>query len=233
MSSIIYKDSNGFTANNTKNNWHVVIGLFLLFAIPGIPAILIVASVFIGMGASELPLEFVNSLYHSQSWPVIVHGLSGISFFLCAPLQFSPAFRKKNAKFHKFSGYIVFISGYIMALSGVWMHHVLSPNDFGSRYFGLILMALGMCISFSLALKHIVNRNIIPHQVWVIRALAITLAAITYLFVEVAFSLTLGQIDGLKPLIAVFLYDYGRIVAILFNLAIAEKLIKQLIKNAA
>lgn len=228
MSSTSYRQPKEIRTEQAKGNWPAVIALFLLLAIPSVPAILIVASVFIGMGASELPLEFVNSLYHSQSWPVIVHGMSGILFFLCAPLQFSPAFRKKNAKFHKYSGYIVFVSGYIMALSGIWMHHVLNLNDFGPRYFGLVLMALAMCVSFSLALRHIINKNIINHQTWVIRALAITLGAVTYLFVEVAVSLTLGQIDGLKPFLANLLHDYGRITAIIINLVIAELLVKQI-----
>ena len=228
MSSTFYKDSQTLSSGKADNNWPVISVLFLLLAIPGIPAILIVASVLVGFGSNELPLAFIKSIYLPKPWAVIVHGISGVLFFLSAPFQFSPALRSKHLKLHKYSGYLVFISGYIMALSGIWMHHVLSPIDIGPRYIGLVLMAFAMCIAFSIALKHIIQKNIVAHQAWVIRALAITLGAVTYIFVEVAFSLTLGQIEGLKPLIIDFLHNYGRITAIVVNLFIAEYLIKRL-----
>lgn len=228
MSSTIYKTQQTISSVKPVNNKVVVTILFLLLAIPGIPAIFIVANVLIGLVSNGLPSEVVNSLYLSQPWAVIVHGLSGVIFFLTVPCQFSPALRVKYMKLHKYSGYFVFVSGYVMAVSGVWMHHVLAPNDLGPRYIGLVLMAIAMCISFTMALKKIIQRNIIAHQAWVIRALAITLGAITSLFVEATFILTLGQIDGLTSLINSLLHDYGRIVAIVMNLVIAERVIKKL-----
>ena len=226
MSSTVLRDPTSIRNGKPSNNWPVVIVLFLLMAIPGIPAFIIVGSVLIGLGANELPLAFVNGLYLSKPWAVVVHGISGALFFLAAPFQFSPALRQKYTQLHRYSGYLVFVSGYVMALSAVWMHHVLTPSDMGPRYIGLVSMAVGMCVSFTLALKHIIQRNVAEHQAWVIRALAITLGAVTYLFVEIAFSLTLGQIEGLKPMLAGLLYDYGRITAVVVNLMIAERFIK-------
>lgn len=226
MSSTFYKEST--TRSKAASNWPTITALFLLLAIPGIPAILIVGSVLVGLGSNHLPLEFVNNTYLSKPWAVIVHGMSGVLFFLSAPFQFSPSLRSKYTKLHKYSGYLVFTSGYVMALSGIWMHHALTSDELGPRYIGLVLMAFAMCISFSMALKYIIQRSIWSHQVWVIRAMAITLGAITYLFVEVVFSLTLGQIEGVKPMMAELLHDYGRITAVVINLVIAEYLIKQL-----
>lgn len=226
MSSTFYKESTA--TSKTASNWPTITALFLLLAIPGIPAILIVGSVLVSFDSNHLPLEFVNDIYLSKPWAVIVHGMSGVLFFLSAPFQFSPTLRSKYTKLHKYSGYLVFVAGYVMALSGVWMHHALTPDELGPRYIGLVLMALAMCISFSMALKHIIQRNILSHQAWVIRAMAITLGAITYLFVEVVFGLTLGQIQGLKPMLADLLHNYGRVTAVVINLVVAEHLIKQL-----
>ena len=228
MSSTPYKDIATLKEAKPHFNWPVVISLFLLLAIPSVPAIFIVTSVVIGLGTGQLPLAFVNDFYLTQPLPVIVHGLSGIVFFVTAPMQFSSAIRIRYRKLHKISGYFVFLAGYAMALSGVWMHQVLSPEELGPRYIGLILMALAMCCSFTLALKFIIQGNVMAHQVWVIRAIAITLGAVTYLFVELVVSLTLGQIDGFKAMLAQWLFQYGRITAIILNLIIAQWIIKQL-----
>ena len=225
MSSTIYKDTSVLNKVKPANNWPVITVLFLLLAIPGIPAIFIVSNVLIGLAANEMPLELVNTIYLSRPWAVIIHGISGVLFFISAPMQFSPALRSKYLKLHKYSGYLVFVSGYIMALSAVWMHHTLTPNDLGPRYIGLVIMAFAMCLCFSMALKHIIQKNVPAHQAWVIRAMAVTLGAITYLFIEITFILTLGQIDGFKPLILELLHNYGRIVAVAVNLLIAQRLI--------
>lgn len=227
MSSVINTATHYALAEHRTNNWPVMLGLFLILAIPGIPAIFIVGSVVIGVNVGELPIEFVNKIYLSQPWPVIVHGVSGVLFFLATPLQFSHALRCKYPKWHKYAGYLVFSSGYIMALSAVWMHHVLSPNDKGPRYIGLVIMAFGMCVAFSMALRRVLQSNIESHRAWVIRALAITLGAITYLFVELVVSLTLSNLESLKGGLGPILNEYGRITAVVLNLVIAERIIKR------
>ena len=231
MSSTLYKNSTMSNVESASNNWPVVTMLFLLLAIPGLPALAIVMSVLVGLVSDELPLAFVKSLYLSKPWAVLVHGLSGVLFFISAPFQFSSGLRSKRPKLHKYSGYLVFVAGIIMAVSAIWMHHTLTPNDVGPRYVGLVAMSFTMCISFTVAVKHIVQRNIFAHHAWMIRAIAITLAAVTYLFVEITFSLTLGQIESLKPLIINLLYDYGRFIAIVGNLIVAEYLIKRSTKK--
>lgn len=226
MSSTLYEEQQAIELDKVSYNWPMITTLFLLLAIPGIPAILIVGSVVIGLVSNELPLDFVNHLYISAPWAVIVHGTSGIVFFLTVPLQFSSGLRRRYKKLHKYSGYLAFISGFVMALSGVWMHHVLTPEEFGPRYMGLVLMSIAMCASFSIALVHIIKRNVAAHKTWVTRAVAVTLGAITYLFVEVVLLLTVGQIGELKPMLLEFLHQFGRITAVMINIIAAEFMIR-------
>lgn len=203
-------------------NWPVVGALLFLTAIPALPAAFILTMLIIGMLSGGEVSSLVNVLYFEMPAAILLHGSSGILFFLTMPFQFSPALRMKKLRWHKTGGRIAFISGYAMALSGIWMHHVLSPDDLGMRYVSLVIMSMAMCAAFSLALWHITQRNIAAHGKWVIRAVAITLAAITPLFIEGVMYLLFGAFDSIISILNQWLHDYGRLIAITVNLAVVE-----------
>lgn len=221
MSLITYEQGK-LQTNNTPFNWPFVFTLFFVLAIPALPATLIVFSVIFSSTPSDSPFAFVNELYFSTPSAVIVHGASGIVFFLTLPLQFSPAIREKHSKLHRTLGYFVFTSGISMGLSGSWMHLVLSPEDLGARFVTLILMSLAMCYSFVMALLRILQTNVQAHERWVRRAVAITLGAITSILVEVVFGVTIGQIEYFALFLGDFNEQYARFVAVCLNLTIVE-----------
>ena len=218
--SVIIK--NNVNVKNTPFNWPVVGFLLFMAGIPGLPAIFILALVAIGPSSGEGISSMINTLHFGTPTAVFVHGGAGILFFLTMPYQFSPAIRVKNLKLHKTGGLIALLSGYIMGLSAIWMHHVLLPDVFGSRYVVLLMMSIAMCIAFSLGLWHIINGNVQSHRKWMIRAVAITLAAVTPLFVETFIFLLFGQFENIFAVIIPFLNDYDRLVGIAINLTIVE-----------
>ena len=214
-----------------KYNWPLVSTLWLLLAIPGIPAILIVSLLLVGPVESTLLMSLLNPLYLSAPWAVIVHGSCGAIFFLTMPWQFSPALRHKYPKWHRGSGRLVLLSGYSLAISGVWMHLFLTPDQLGMRFIGLLALCCGMVLAFSMAFYAVLNRQFDRHQRWMCRAVAITLATITPLFIEVMVGLSLGQIAAIKPSLAVFFHDYGRLLGISLNLLIGEWLMRQKVQR--
>lgn len=214
------------SAATTGHNWPLVGTLFVLFAIPGIPAIFIVLGVLAGPTDSPLLTTLVNARYFESPLAVWVHGASGIALFLTVPLQFSPAFRLKHSQWHRVSGRIALLSAYILAASAVWMHHFLTPEELGMRYIGLIIVSLGMVMAFTLALYHVLNGQIAAHRRWMYRAVAITLAVVTPLFIEVLAVFTLGQVETFRPFLAQLLHDYDRLIGLVINLVIAEWLIR-------
>lgn len=212
-------------SQNTKQvpfNWPVVSCLLFITGIPAIPAIFILVMILIGSPSEGGFSSIVNALYFDAPLAIFVHGGTGILFFLTMPFQFSPALRVQKANWHKVGGRIALTSGYVMAISAIWMHHVLSANDFGMRYLSLVLMSIAMCAAYSLALWHIVNRNVIDHRKWMIRSVAITLAAITPLFVETLISLLFGHFESMVTVLYELHHDYGRLFAIGVNLLIVE-----------
>jgi len=203
-------------------NWPIVGTLLFLTGIAGIPAIFLVSLVAIGPSAIDGVSSMINSLHFETPAAIFVHGVSGILFFLTMPFQFSPKLRTNNLNRHKIAGRIALISGYIMAISGVWMHNVLSPDSQGIRYVVLILTSMAICLTFSIALWHILKRNVQVHQKWMARAVAITLAAVTPIFIDLLIMILFSHVDQLYATLNQLQYDYGRLLGIIINLGIVE-----------
>lgn len=201
--------------------------LFLLFAIPGIPAILIVSLLLLGPFDSPTLMSLVNARYFDAPWAVLVHGSSSAVFFLTVPWQFSDRFRSRAPKWHRISGRLVLLSAYVMALSGIWMHHSLTPDELGMRYVGMLLLSLGIVLTFTLAFYYVLQGQIAAHRRWMYRAVAIALGAVTPLFLEVIATISLGQFAVFKPVLPSLLHDYDRLVAIGLNLLIARWLLRR------
>jgi len=210
-----------------QRNTLMVAALFLLFAIPGIPAIFIVLLVLLGPVESPQLMALVNARYYAAPWPLLLHGISSVAFFLTVPWQFSPALRQQAPRWHRNSGRIVLLSAYVMALSAIWLHHSLTPDELGMRYVGLLLMSAGIVLTFSLAFYAVLHGQIAAHRRWMCRAMAIVLAAVTPLFLDVIATFTLGQLAFFKALLPMLLHDYGRLTAMALNLLVAEYLLRQ------
>ncbi|MBU0912041.1 MAG: DUF2306 domain-containing protein [Gammaproteobacteria bacterium] len=225
--SLITTDKIDNSLAGTTKNWPLVGSLFALTAIPGIPAILIIVLILTGPIDSALLMSLINPSYFESPLAVLVHGSSGIAFFLTMPLQFSPAFRQNHPQWHRIAGRVVLLSAYAMAASGIWMHQVLTPDELGMRYVGLILISLGICVAFTLAFYFVIKGQIAAHRRWMYRSVAVSLAVVTPLFIEIVAVLTIGQVEAFKPFLVQFLHDYDRLIALCINLLIAELLLRK------
>lgn len=214
-------------------NWLLVSTLWLLTAIPGIPAILIVSLVLLGPVESTLLMSLINPNYFSSPWAVLVHGGSGVAFFLTMPWQFSPALRHQYPTWHQRSGRVAILSGFIMAISGVWMHLSLTPEELGMRFIGLVVVSSGMMLALAMALYAVLQRQFERHRRWMYRAVAITLAVVTPLFIEELTGLTLGQVAAFEPWLAPFLHEYDRLVGLCLNLLIVEGVLREKVVKKA
>ncbi|MFD2165629.1 DUF2306 domain-containing protein [Thalassotalea euphylliae] len=203
-------------------NWTVVGSLFFLMAIPAIPAMFFITAVALGPSVIGELTAYVSAAHFEKPAALFVHGGSGVLFFLSMPFQFSPKLRASHLNWHKMSGRIAVVSGYVMAISGVWMHNVLTPESQGGRYFSLIVMSIAMCLTFSIALWHIINKRVSAHQKWMARAVAVTLAAVTPLFVDILILLVFGSFNGVFDMLVDLHHNYGRLLAIVINLSVVE-----------
>lgn len=208
---------------NTANipyNWPTVGTLLFLMGIPAIPAMF--GLVLVALGPSGDGASFINSFHFNTPSAIFVHGSAGILLFITMPFQFSPRVRANNPKRHKLAGRIAVISGCVMAISGIWMHNVLSPESQGIRYSILIMTSTAICISFIIAVYHVIKGNIPAHQKWMVRSVALVLAAVTPLFVDIFIMVLFSNFEVIYDQLIQLQYDYGRLLGIFINLSIVE-----------
>lgn len=207
---------------DSRQNWPIVGLLLVMLAIPAVPAMFLLSFVVINMTTgADLP-QWISPVYRETSAAVLVHGAAGIVFFVTVPAQFSDYWRSRKPKYHRLAGKVALISGCILALSGIWMHHTLHPSEFGNRYASLITVALGMCIAFLLAFTSIAQGGVRSHQKWMYRAMAITLGQVTQIFLEIIpYLLWNPHSQAFKMLLALH-YDFGVVLGGIINLVFVE-----------
>jgi len=207
---------------STLKHWPQVATLFVLLAVPGIPALLMILLI---LCHTLMPAELmllVNPAYLQTPLPILLHGISGVVFFLTIPLQFSPGLRQRFPLWHRQSGRIGVCSALLMAASGIWMHHFLTPADLGIRYIGLWLLSLAIIGCFSMAFYQIRQRRFAAHQHWMYRGVAAVLATVSGLLLEIFVALTLGHLDGWQAAVSQWQHDYARLTALGLNMLLLE-----------
>ncbi|WP_448547542.1 DUF2306 domain-containing protein [Thalassotalea fusca] len=220
--SFVKTPNNNAITHCISFNWPIVGFLLFMLAIPGIPAIFIVLSVTFNEPLIEMASSIVNVAYFNSPSPIMVHGISGIIFFMTIPFQFSKAIRINHAIWHRVSGIFAVASGGVMAVSGIWMHLAFAPNTFDTRLVSILTIAIALCVAFTLAILFIRKRNIPMHRKWMIRAVAIALGAVSPLFIEAAAVVFAGNNQALLNTFAQLLHDAGLILGMILNLLIVE-----------
>ncbi|MCC2617800.1 DUF2306 domain-containing protein [Aestuariibacter halophilus] len=193
--------------------------------IPGIPAIIIVSLVVLGPDAVAGLSDMINAVYFETPAAIIVHGSAGAVFFLTMPWQFSPRLRVSNASWHKLGGRLAVIAGIVMALSGVWLHLTLHPDSYGVRFIAVVSLCAGMCVAFTMAVTRVLNGDIDGHRRWMIRAVGITLAAVTPVFIDLGLFVVLGQFKDMFTLVMHWQQQIGWLIGLGINMAIVERMI--------
>lgn len=107
-----------------------------------------------------------------------IHVISGILIIAAGPLQFIPYIRKKSMLLHKVLGriYAYGILGFA-GPTGLIMAFYAEGGTSSTIAF-LIMGTLWMLTTF-LAIKAIINKDIVGHQKWMYRSFALSAAAVT------------------------------------------------------
>lgn len=107
-----------------------------------------------------------------------IHVISGIFIIAIAPIQFIPFIRIKSIRLHKFLGKIYAYGILLLAgPTGIIMAFYAEGGTSSTIAF-LIMGTLWMLTTF-LAIKAIINKDIIGHQKWMYRSFALSTAAVT------------------------------------------------------
>ncbi len=202
---------------SSRREWLVVAGLLLLSAVP------IAAGAFrLTMLSSGGPVTPENARFFASPIPVVAHIISVTIYALLGAFQFAPTLRRRNHRWHRLSGYLLIPSGFVAALTGLWMAHFYPwPEGDGQLLYALrLLFGTLMLVALVLATLAIRQRRFVVHGEWMLRAYAIGLGAGTQVFTHLPWVIT-----GTVPT------EFGRAMAMgagwVINLAVAEWVIRR------
>ncbi len=174
--------------NSKKTNWLIIFGLFVLCVIPIAAGMHRLGQLSSGVITDE------NRRFFNAPLPAILHIISMSIFGPIGALQFVPSLRGKN-KWHRYSGQVIFISGIISALSGLYMAHfyALPKTDGTILYIERLIVGIAMFISLILGYIAIKKKNINQHSAWMLRGYAIGMGAGTQVVTNLPWILLIGQ----------------------------------------
>ena len=94
--------------------------------------------------------------------------------------------------------------------------------DLGAYFISLAVVAIAICVSYCSAITFAMKKNIAAHKIWMARAVAVTLAVVTPLFLEVILSLFIDVSSPVGELAMSVLHDYDRLIGLVLNVLVVE-----------
>jgi uncharacterized membrane protein len=125
-----------------------------------------------------------NARFFAAPAPILMHAAGmGLYMFLGA-FQFSPGLRQRLPRWHQLSGRILVVAGLIGAIGGIWMTQTYpsQPSNPPELYGFRITFGLAFILCLLLGLRAILQRDVVRHRAWMMRAYAIGLGAGTTVF---------------------------------------------------
>ena len=174
----------------------------------------------IQQGPPAVPDEFTAMHYFATPIPIVLHIIGGTLFNLLSPLQFAPALWRRWPQWHRWSGRLLIVAGFLVAFSGLWMNHFFPAYGGFMKYSGVVINSVGLAASLLIAVRFILVRDIPRHRAWMMRATAFGLGPATQrLFVLPIFFIN----GGLSDLTIGFVVWFG----FLLNLAVVEWVLRR------
>ena len=201
--------------NKRYKNW-LVPGLLLLLG-----SINVISGAFqldtIMQGPPAVPDEMMTMEYFSMPVPIVLHILAGVIFNLMGPLQFAPITWGRWAGWHRWSGRLLVLSGFLIAGTGLWMNHVYPQYGGLFKYPGIVVNSLGLAVALGIALQAVrsSDRDIAKHRKWMMRAVAFGLGPATQRVVIIPYFLIFGIPDDWMIGLVIWM-------GFLINLAVVE-----------
>lgn len=197
--------------------WLVPTGLILLSLIPVLAGAARLTDLMAGS-----PVDAANARFVASPAPVVLHVVGATSYSLLGAFQFVPALRRRGRRWHRLAGRILFPTGLVAALSGLWMamFYELPAHDGQLLLLFRLLFGAGMALSLILGVRAIVAGDRAAHGAWMTRAYALGLGAGTQALILIVPEL-LGDPPGATPRALLMGAGWAG------NLAVAEMLIRR------
>lgn len=144
--------------------------------------------------ASNDPAIGDGARFSASPTPVILHIISASIFGVLGALQFVPQLRSRGTCWHRTAGRLVLPSGFVVALTGLWMTQFYGAIATDSTLLHATRMVVGgaMLAALSIAIFALRRRAFNAHGDWMIRAYALGMGAGTQVLTHLPWFLLIG-----------------------------------------
>jgi len=147
-------------------------------------------------------LDLVDGRFGAHPAATLLHVLPGAVFLLLAPLQFSARIRGGHLQFHRWSGRLLVLAGFVTALAGLYFG-LLMPYGGWSEAIAVALFGGLFLYALSRALLAIRKHQVARHREWMIRAFAVAIGISTVRVIAAILDLTLSPAGFAPPVLFV------------------------------
>ncbi|GAA4963199.1 DUF2306 domain-containing protein [Actinoplanes utahensis] len=175
----------------SSSNWLIPAGLLVLTLVPSVAGGLRLSEM--AGGAVVLP---DGDRVTQAPVALVGHIVSVTVFGILGAFQFAPGVRRRHRRWHRAAGRIVFGTGLVAAVSGLWLSVLLPPAPVDSVVLlGVrVVVAVWMVLSLVLGFAAVLRRDFTGHRAWMIRGYAIGMGAGTQFFTQAVWLLAAGPV---------------------------------------
>lgn len=195
-----------------------------------VPLILVVLSLVPMLGGiarlhsmgGGVPVTDENVRFVASPFPIILHIVTATFYSIVGAFQFSRGIRIRWPKWHRNMGKVLVVSGFLVALTGLWMTVAYAiPGLLQGPILLLVRLVVGVAMVAALAIawKKVLQRDFAAHKAWMIRAYALGQGAGMQVVLMLPLILITGEVLG-------GLRDFLMTLAWIVNLGIAEYAIR-------
>ena len=201
----------------TRIDWRVPGALIALSIVP-----VLAGGTRLAQLASSAPAIGDSARFSASPTPVVLHIIAASIFGVLGALQFVPQLRSRGTRWHRTAGRLVLPSGFVVALTGLWMtqFYAAIASDSTLLYATRLVVGGAMLAALSMAIFALKRRAFDAHGDWMIRAYALGMGAGTQVLTHLPWVLLIGT-PG--PTSRALLMGAGWAI----NIAVAEWTIKR------
>lgn len=172
----------------TKRDFIIVSLLMLLAAVPLVAGGVRIFSMITGAEILDGGARFAAS-----PAPVVTHIVGATLFALLGALQFSTGLRTKHPQWHRMAGRVAALAGVAVALSGLWMTLFYPLGTHELLHWVRLAVSMAMALFIWLSIYAILNKHVVAHRNWMIRAYALGMGAGTQVLVFIPLYMIAGE----------------------------------------
>lgn len=173
--------------------------------------------------AGDTAVTAENARFLQAPEAVVIHALSATLYCVLGAFQFTRGFRVRWPRWHRRAGIVLAVAGIASGLTGLWMTvYYPIPRELQGPFLYWVRLAVGSAMvgSIVIAWRSILQRQVMRHEAWMIRAYALGQGAGTQAFVLLPWMLITGESGGPTR-------DLLMTLAWTINIVVAEAIIQR------